>query len=54
MMNYTATNFHATYTIKDSQSTLTSGSQGEVANPFRQVQYLVIRAKGALQLNSSI
>ena len=45
MMNYTATNFHATYTIKDSHRTLASGNLGEVANPFRQVQYLVLRAQ---------
>jgi hypothetical protein len=33
-----------TYKIKDSQGTIASGSLGEVANPFRQVQYLVLRA----------
>ncbi len=31
--------------IKDSGGTLASGSLGEVANPFRQVQYLVLRAQ---------
>ena len=34
-----------TYKIKDSESTLASGDLGEVANPFRQVQYLVLRAQ---------
>jgi hypothetical protein len=31
------------YRIRDSQETIASGSLGEVANPFRQVQYLVLR-----------
>jgi hypothetical protein len=34
-----------TYKIKDSQGTLASGSLGEVADPFRQVQYVVLRAQ---------
>jgi hypothetical protein len=34
-----------TYKIKDSESTLASGDLGEVANPFRQVQYVVLRAQ---------
>jgi hypothetical protein len=34
-----------TYKLKDSESTLVSGSLGEVAGPARQVQYLVLRAQ---------
>jgi hypothetical protein len=34
-----------TYTIKDSGGTIAAGSLGEVANLFRQVQYLVLRAQ---------
>jgi hypothetical protein len=34
-----------TYKIKDSGGTLASGNLGEVADPFRQVQYVVLRAQ---------
>jgi hypothetical protein len=34
-----------TYKIKDSQGTIASGNLGEVADPFRQVQYVVLRAQ---------
>ncbi len=38
-------NEHITYKIKDLSSTIQSGDLGAVANPFRQIKYLAIRAE---------